>query len=339
MSNQIGLRGIAFVEFAGPSNEFFEKLFLNFGFSLFKEAGEISFFKQNDIHFFLNKKKKSFASQFSKAHGPSICSMGWLFENAEEAYKMALKRGARNAEQKDYDVPAVSGIGGSLIYFLDKKTVTNHFEKLGFKTTPACQPRPEKGFLSIDHLTNNVYKGTMGQWREFYKTVFEFNDVRTFDIQGKKTGLHSYALRSADGSFCIPINEADEKKSQINEYLEQYNGPGIQHLAFLTKDILSSLSKLEGTGIEMLDIKKDYYKTVFDRVPNVVEDKDEIQRRNVLVDGDDEGYLLQIFTKNLFGPIFIEIIQRKNHLSFGEGNFQALFDSIERDQEKRGVFS
>ena len=197
----------------------------------------------------------------------------------------------------------------------------------------------DKGFLVIDHLTNNVYKGTMKQWADFYKSVFGFTEVRYFDIRGVKTGLTSYALRSPCGTFCIPINEADEKKSQINEYLEEYNGPGVQHLAFSTDDLLASLDALAGSPVEFLDIDDDYYDEVFSRVPNVTEDHARIRAHQVLVDGDDKGYLLQIFTKNLVGPIFIELIQRHNHLSFGEGNFGALFRSIERDQAKRGVFN
>jgi 4-hydroxyphenylpyruvate dioxygenase len=194
----------------------------------------------------------------------------------------------------------------------------------------------DKGFLAIDHLTNNVPKGELATWGRFYQDVFGFTEVRYFDIRGVQTGLTSYALRSPCGRFCIPINEGTEAKSQINEYLEEYKGPGVQHLAFLTADILASLRALDGSGIETLDIDADYYASVFDRVPGVTEDRGELARRNVLVDGDAEGYLLQIFTKNLIGPIFVEIIQRKNHLSFGEGNFGALFRSIERDQAKRG---
>jgi 4-hydroxyphenylpyruvate dioxygenase len=210
------------------------------------------------------------------------------------------------------------------------------FFDLGFREIQNPIRVASKGFLAIDHLTNNVEKGTMQKWADFYKNVFGFTEVRYFDIRGAKTGLTSYALKSPDGSFCIPINEGTEAKSQINEYLEEYRGPGIQHLAFLTQDILSSLQMMEGTSISCLDIDDEYYREVFDRVPHVKENHSEIQKRNVLVDGDEEGYLLQIFTKNLIGPIFIEIIQRNNHLSFGEGNFGALFRSIERDQMKRG---
>ena len=192
--------------------------------------------------------------------------------------------------------------------------------------------------MEVDHLTNNVYKGTMEKWANFYKDIFGFTEVRYFDISGAQTALVSYALRSPDGSFCIPINEGKgNNKNQIDEYLGEYNGPGVQHLAFRSRDIVASLDAMEGTSIKTLDIIPEYYDTIFEKLPQVTEDHDRIKHHQILVDGDDEGYLLQIFTKNLFGPIFIEIIQRKNNLGFGEGNFTALFESIERDQMKRGV--
>jgi 4-hydroxyphenylpyruvate dioxygenase len=263
--------------------------------------------------------------------------MGWRVRDAKRAAEIAEERGGVLVSKKDMDVPALLGIGGSLIYLVDKYQDPRMWQSLGFVMLENPDRVSPKGFLAIDHLTNNVEKGTMLQWSAFYKDVFGFTEVRYFDIRGVKTGLTSYALRSPCGKFCIPINEATESKSQINEYLEEYKGPGIQHLAFLTDDILASLRKMEGsTKISFLDIDADYYAEVFERVPNVKEDHAEIQRRNVLVDGDDQGYLLQIFTKNLCGPIFIELIQRNNHLSFGEGNFGALFRSIERDQQKRG---
>ena len=176
----------------------------------------------------------------------------------------------------------------------------------------------------------------MAKWAKFYKEIFGFTEIRYFDIQGVKTGLTSFALKSPCGTFCIPINEGTEKKSQINEYLEEYKGPGVQHIALHTDDIINAVAKLNKMGVETLDISPDYYKSVFDRVPNVTEDKKRLEELNILVDGDESGYILQIFTKNVIGPIFFEIIQRKNHHSFGEGNFGALFESIERDQMKRG---
>ncbi len=343
--NEIGLDGIEFVEFASPNPEALHKLFLEFGFSRTMRHGKknIDFYVQNDIHFLINNEPQSFANQFSKLHGPSICSMGWRVKDAEKALAVALKRGANACEKVDLmtasgkRIPAIYGIGESLIYFIDGYNERDLYETLGFEKLAKPDLVPQKGFLAVDHLTNNVYKGTMEKWSSFYKTVFGFTEVRYFDIRGAKTGLTSYALRSPCGKFCIPINEADEAKSQINEYLDEYKGPGIQHLAFLTQDILKSLDALHGSSIQTLDIDDEYYQSIYDRVPNVTEDREKIRKYNVLIDGDSEGYLLQLFTKNLIGPIFIEIIQRKNHLSFGEGNFGALFRSIERDQMKRGV--
>ncbi len=226
-----------------------------------------------------------------------------------------------------------------MIYFVSPDEHKNGYEEFGFEPHPHPVMQAPKGFTAVDHLTNNVYNGTMGTWSDFYKNIFGFEEVRYFDIRGAKTGLTSYALRSPCGLFCIPINEAKESKSQINEYLEEYKGPGVQHLAFLTEDILTSLETLKGSKIDTLDIEDDYYKEIFTKFPHVTEDHKLIRDFNVLVDGDEKGYLLQIFTKNIIGPIFIEIIQRKNHYSFGEGNFGALFRSIERDQMKRGVLS
>lgn len=338
-SNPLSLNGIAFVEFSAANPAPLRKLFREFGFSKVARHAtkDIELFRQGEIVFLLNSEPGSFGQAFQAAHGPSISAMGWRFADPAKAHALAISRGAENASEGDYGnfaggkVPAIRGIGGSLIYFVERA------ESLDLVPLQDAELVPGKGFELIDHLTNNVYKGTMQKWTDFYKNVFGFTEVRTFDIKGKKTGLKSYALRSPCGNFCIPINEADEAKSQINEYLDEYKGPGVQHLAFLTGDLLASLRKLRGTSIQTLDISPGYYEKAFARVPNVKEDKKEIRELNVLVDGDDEGYLLQIFTKNLVGPIFIELIQRHNHLSFGEGNFQALFDSIERDQEKRGV--
>ena len=197
----------------------------------------------------------------------------------------------------------------------------------------------DKGFLAVDHLTNNVYQGTMTKWADFYKDVFGFTEVRYFDIKGVKTALISYALQSPCGTFCIPINEGKgNKDNQIDEYLSEYNGPGVQHLAFITDDLVSSLEKLDRSVIDTLHIVPEYYDEIFDRVPWVKEDKDKIREHQILVDSQSENsYLLQIFTKNLFGPIFIEMIQRVNDQGFGEGNFSTLFKSIELNQMERGV--
>lgn len=344
--NPVGLNGIEFVEFASPDPSKLHRLFVDFGFSQTDrhESGDFDLYQQNDIHMILNRKPQSHAAQFTRFHGPSIPAMGWRVKDPMQAFEVAVSRGAVPAAQSDYytregkPIPAVMGIGGSLIYFVSNQEGAAFYEKVGFLPFNDGVKSRSCGFTLIDHLTNNVEKGTMQIWADFYKNIFGFTEVRYFDIQGVKTGLQSYALRSPCGKFCIPINEANEEKSQINEYIREYHGPGIQHLAFLTDNILESLERMKGTEIETLDIDPEYYQEVFQRVPNVKEDRQKIEKEKVLVDGDEDGYLLQIFTKNLVGPIFIEIIQRNNHLSFGEGNFGALFRSIERDQEKRGVF-
>lgn len=342
--NPLGMYGLEFVEFTSPHPERLDRLFQAFGFSKLSRhrTQDVDYYRQNDIHFLLNREPGSFAERFQKLHGPSISALGIRVHDAHAAFNEAVRRGARPFVPEPgckpvIDRPAIYGIGDSLVYFVDRYGGKGWVYDVEF--VPHEQPVhvPDKGFVSIDHLTNNVHKGTLRQWGDFYTKVFGFTEVRTFDIQGKRTGLYSYALQSPCGTFCIPINEGKEDKSQIEEYLREYNGPGVQHLAFLTHDILDSLDRLQGSGIEMLDIDPDYYNTVFDRVPNVTEDRERIRCHQVLVDGDEHGYLLQIFTRNLIGPIFIEIIQRKNHRSFGEGNFGALFRSIERDQERRGV--
>ncbi len=340
-NNPLNLKGILFTEFCSTDADFMHNVFMDFGFSMTKKfkGKDVVYYNQNDIHFLLNKEKSGFSAEFTKAHGPAISSMGWKVENAEFALAEALKRGAKEAETKDFPYPAIYGIGDSLIYFIDKYEGAESIFETDFE--PLADPiiNESKGFIEIDHLTNNVYKGTMEKWANFYKNVFGFSEVRYFDIKGVKTALLSYALASPCGTFCIPINEGkDDNNNQIDEYLDIYDGPGVQHLAFRTTDLVGSCDALKGSYIETLDIIPEYYDTIFDRVPWVREDREKIRAHKILVDSQaDQTYLLQIFTKNLFGPIFIEMIQREGDRGFGEGNFQALFESIERDQEKRGV--
>jgi len=342
-SNPCGLRGLAFLELAAPDPDAIHRLLLAFGFSrtMRHVTRPVDVYEQGAIRLLLDRSRTGFAAEFTAAHGPCICAMGWESDDANAAAATAIARGAERgrgdlARADGTALPAIRGIGDSLIYFVDPRDT---WTTLGFVPLDRPDRVPSKGFTAIDHLTNNVPRGELDRWARFYADTFAFTEVRYFDIKGVKTGLHSFALRSPCGTFCIPINEGTETGSQIDEYLELYRGPGIQHLAFLTDDILGSLRALEGTPIEFLDIDEEYYRDVFDRVPNVREDRAEIARRDVLVDGDADGYLLQIFTKNLIGPIFIELIQRRNHASFGEGNFGALFRSIERDQQRRGYLS
>ena len=343
-SNPCDLEGIDFIELAGHDPDRLHRLLVAFGFSrtMHHAAREIDLYEQGDMTFLLHRGDGGFAARFADDHGPCIPAMGWRVPDADAAAQIAAARGATIVDgdlaRGSEVVPAVVGIGGSLVYLVDGWRHPQRWKRLGFERHPRPVIAASKGFRAIDHLTNNVPRGTLGRWVAFYKDIFGFSEVRYFDIRGVRTGLTSFALRSPCGTFSIPINEGTETESQIDEYLVQYRGPGIQHLAFLTDDILGSLRALDDTAIETLDIDDDYYASIFDRVPGVREDHDELRRRNVLVDGDAGGYLLQIFTRNLIGPIFIEIIQRQNHLSFGEGNFGALFRSIERDQQRRGVF-
>ena len=343
--NPTGLAGIAFVEFASGEPDALHALFLAFGFSrtMRHPARHVDVYAQGAIRFLLNRAEDGHAANFRRAHGPSIVSMGWRTRIApDDAAQVACVRGAAPGRGDhtfaEGAVPSVQGIGESLIYFVPACAPPDAvLASMGFAPLEVPDLVTDKGFRAIDHLTNNVEKGTLERWSAFYEEVFGFTEVRYFDIRGARTGLVSYALRSPCGSFCIPINEGTEAASQINEYLEAYGGPGIQHLALLTDDLLGTLAALDGArDVRFLDIEAGYYDEVFARVPDVREDRAEIARRNVLVDGDKDGYLLQIFTHNVVGPIFIELIQRNNHLSFGEGNFGALFRSIERDQERRG---
>jgi 4-hydroxyphenylpyruvate dioxygenase len=337
--NPTGMDGIACIELSAPDEAglvSLDRLCKALGFSLVQSHAteRVDLYQQHGICFLVNREPGSFAARFARLMAPASArsasgsrTRSWRSQPPSPAARHAI------TAPRPFGAPAVFGIGGSLVHFLDK----HRDFRLGFNRLERPILVPDRGFLVIDHLTNNVTKGTMGEWQRFYKEVFGFTDVRTFDIHGEKTGLHSYALRSPCGKFCIPLNEGKEDKSQIQEYLRAYRGPGIQHVALLSRDLLGSLRGLAEQGVETLDIDADYYDTVFERVPGVREDHDAIQALKVLVDGDEEGYLLQIFTREVVGPIFFEMIQRENHVSFGEGNFSALFRSIERDQERRGV--
>ncbi len=343
-TNYLNLRGIEFIEFSSKEPKKMEALFLAFGLSkvMRHKSKKIDLFKQNDIVFLLNSEPASFGTNFYDLHGPCVSSMAWRFDDATFAHSGALERGAKDANSKqDYtykesSIPSIMGIGDSVIYMVDGYKNEDFYADLGFIKHENPIEVANLGFEFVDHLTNNVENGTMEKWSNFYKDIFGFREIKYFDIKGVKTGLQSFALQSPDGSFSIPINEAKDKKSQINEYLEEYKGAGVQHIALHSADMISSVAGIQKEGIETLDIDNEYYEEVFDRVPNVSEDYKKLQDLQILIDGDEEGYLLQIFTKNIIGPIFFEIIQRKNHFAFGEGNFGALFRSIERDQQKRG---
>ena len=342
LENPLGLDGIEFVEYASPDAAALEQLFFKMGFQKIGQhkRKQVTLYRQNQINFIINGESGTFAAKFAKQHGPSICATGFRVKNAQRAFDQAVQRGARPIESKNdpasHSFPAVHGIGDSAVYFVDRYRAPVHFDDDFRYLQPERVPKG-RGLTVIDHLTNNVPKGEMQKWCDFYSKIFGFHEVRQFDIRGQQTGLTSKVMRSPCKKITIPINEPTEGKSQIQEYLDEYRGSGIQHLAMGTLDILATVSQLRESGIEFLDKPPGtYYEGIPGRVPNVKEDLKKVADQSVLVDGDNEGYLLQIFTKNLIGPIFFEIIQRRNHSGFGEGNFQALFDAIERDQKKRG---
>jgi 4-hydroxyphenylpyruvate dioxygenase len=317
-------------------------MFFKFGFQKIGQHKRkaVTLYRQNQVNFIINSEPGTFAAKFTKQHGPAICATGFRAKSAQRAFELAVQRGARPIETKhdpaSHSFPAIYGIGDSAVYFVDRYRAPVHFDDDFRYLQPELFPKG-KGLTVIDHLTNNVPKGELQKWVDFYKNIFNFHEVRHFDIKGEHTGLTSKAMRSPCKKITIPINEPTEGRSQIQEYLDEYRGSGIQHLAMLTGDIIASVKQLKDSGVEFLDRAPDtYYEAIPGRVPNVREDLNVVKDLSVLIDGDAGGYLLQIFTKNMIGPIFFEIIQRKNHSGFGDGNFQALFEAIERDQKKRG---
>lgn len=341
--NPCGIYGVDFIEYSGADASHFEKLFTKMGFSEIAKIADknIKLFRQGDINFILNCEPGTFSRTFSDEHGPCISATGFRVGDAEQAFKAAIKRGAKaydGSETSRGASPffAIYGIGNSLVYFIDKKNHDELYTKIfGLKDNSV---RPiGYGLLQVDHFTNNVPVGEMQKWCDFYEKVFNFREARYFDIKGKSTGLISKVMRSPCSQFSIPINEPSDKKSQIQEYLDEYKGSGIQHLALTTENIIPTLETIRETKLEFLNPPPNtYYTQLKERLPGVTEDLKRLEKNAILVDGDHDGYLLQIFSKNVIGPIFYEIIQRKGHDGFGNGNFQALFDAIEADQRARG---
>lgn len=340
--NPVGLDGMEFIEYVGPDAQLFHQLFKRLGMVKIAQHKnkKITLYRQNDVNFLINEEPTGFAKEFSQKHGPSICATGFRVKNSQQAFKTAVERGARpytDDSKKAYSWPTVYGIGDSLIYFVDQYGELGDMYDQDFNYLVEDLRPTGNGFLCIDHMTNNVPKGAMDETANFYINVFGFREIRFFDIKGEQTGLLSRAMRSPCEKITIPINEPTESKSQIQEYIDEYKGSGIQHVALLTEDICSSVDKSRGDMVKFLGVPETYYEVLKDRVPLITEDIKKLHNLEILADGDSEGYLLQIFTQNLIGPIFYEFIQRKNHHGFGEGNFQALFEAIERDQRRRGV--
>ncbi|OYU48291.1 MAG: 4-hydroxyphenylpyruvate dioxygenase [Rhizobiales bacterium PAR1] len=349
--NPAGTDGFEFVEFAHPNPEKLAILFQQMGFKPVARHKKkaITLYRQGDVNYILNAEPTSFAAKFVAEHGPCAPSMGWRVVDAEKAFAHAVANGAEpyTGDDKVLDVPAIKGIGGSLLYFVDQYGAKGSvYSNPDFTWLGPVDPKPEGiGFYYLDHLTNNVFRGNMDKWSNFYIELFNFRQIRFFDIAGKVSGLFSRALTSPCGRIRIPINESADDHSQIEEYLRKYKGEGIQHIAVATEDIYAATDKLADNGIRFMPAPPaTYYEQSHTRVPGHEEPLQAMMKHGILIDGEgvvgggETRILLQVFSKTVIGPIFFEFIQRKGDDGFGEGNFRALFESIEEDQIRRGVF-
>ncbi|MFT3801245.1 MAG: 4-hydroxyphenylpyruvate dioxygenase [Burkholderiaceae bacterium] len=354
--NPMGTDGFEFVEYAAPDPKALGGVFESMGFVAVARHRhkDVTLYRQGDVNFLINAEPDSFAQRFARLHGPSICAIAFRVRDAAAAYRRALELGAwgfdSHSGPMELNIPAIKGIGDSLIYFVDrwrgKDGRTNgaigdiSIYDVDFEPLPGVDPYPAgAGLRAIDHLTHNVHRGRMGEWSSFYERLFDFREIRYFDIEGKVSGVKSKAMTSPCGKIRIPINEEGTAEAgQIQEYLDQYHGEGIQHIALSTDDIYRTVRRLSQAGVQFLDTPDTYYELIDARLPGHGEDVAALRAGRILIDGGiDGGLLLQIFTKTVIGPIFFEIIQRKGDEGFGEGNFKALFESIELDQMRRGV--
>ena len=351
MMNPLNTDGFEFVEYTAPDQkgiDALKDLFDKLGFTEVAKhkSKQAWLYKQNDINFIINAEPGGQAEEFAKDHGPSVCGMAWRVEDAAHALKHSLENGAKAfpADKGVVEgVAAVFGIGESALYFVDNydnhEIYNQHFDF--YENWEAKMSEHAAGLFEIDHLTHNVFRGNMDTWAGFYERIGNFREIRYFDIEGKLTGLLSRAMTAPCGKIKIPINESHDDKSQIEEYLKEYKGEGIQHIALTSDDIYKTVKDLRSIGMDFMDTPETYYEKVNDRVEGHQEDLDALREQRILIDGAPmkDGILLQIFTQTVIGPVFFEIIQRKGNEGFGEGNFKALFESIEEDQIRRGVLS
>ncbi len=345
--NSMGLDGFEFAEFTAPDADTMAAQLEQFGFvaASTHPTRAVTRYKQGRINLLLNREAAGHAAEFRAAHGPSASGMAFRVNDAEAAYEAALARGARPAaaDRALDTVPAIEGIGGSILYLVDRHGARGSIYDAWNPVPGAAEAeaRNNVGLDLLDHLTHNVRRGQMRTWAEFYGNIFNFEEQKYFDIKGKATGLFSQAMIAPDRAIRIPLNESQDDQSQIEEFIKDYNGEGIQHLALTTEDIFATVEKLRARGVKLQDTIDTYYELVDKRVPGHGHDLARLRKNRILIDGDtgEEGLLLQIFTENMFGPIFFEIIQRKGNEGFGNGNFQALYESIELDQIRRGVIT
>ena len=342
--NPMGTDGFEFLEYATDQPGIMTELFVSFGFTAVARhrTQDKTLFRQGNINFILNAEPGSHGMVFFGQHGPCACSFGIRVEDARYAMERAVRLGYQAGPKEMGRAPSIVGIGGSLIYLVDQYGDKGSLYDDDFVFIEAIDSHPEGvGLVELDHVTHNVYRGNMNKWASFYETLFNFREIRYFDIEGKLTGLKSKAMTSPCGKVRIPINESSDDKSQIEEYLQAYQGEGIQHIAMNSIDIYASVDDIRDRGTSfMTPPPSTYYEMLSERIPWHAENVESLQKRAILMDGaptSEGGLLLQIFTETAIGPIFFELIQRKGDEGFGEGNFKALFESMERDQVRRGV--
>ncbi len=350
--NPMGLMGFEFVEFASPTPQLLEPLFERMGFTLVARhrSKDVVLYRQGDINFIVNREPRSIAAYFAAEHGPSACGLAFRVKDAHQAYNRALELGAQPIDiptgPMELRLPAVKGIGGAPLYLIDRFEDGRSIYDIDFDFIEGVDRHPAgHGLKLIDHLTHNVYRGRMGYWAAFYERLFNFREIRYFDIQGEYTGLTSKAMTAPDGKIRIPLNEESSRGAgQIEEFLMKFNGEGIQHVALLTDDLMATIDSLQLAGVPLMTAPNPvYYEMLSERLPGHGQPVPELQTRGILLDGSTANgaprLLLQIFSETLLGPVFFEFIQRKGDDGFGEGNFKALFESLERDQIRRGALA
>ena len=357
--NPMGTDGFEFIEYAAPDPKAMGELFERMGFAPVARHRHknVVLYRQGGINFIINGEPDSFAQRFARLHGPSICAIAFRVQDAKAAYERAIGLGAwgyaGSAGPGELNIPAIKGIGDSVIYLVDRWRGKNGatvgaignigFFDVDFEPLPGMEgkdalDRVGAGLTVIDHLTHNVHRGRMSEWSDFYERLFNFREIRYFDIEGQVTGIKSKAMTSPCGKIRIPINEeGNDRPGQIQEYLDRYHGEGIQHIALSSTNLHETVDQLRAQGVKLLDTPDTYYELVDRRIPGHGESVAELQSRKILIDGRPNDLLLQIFSENQLGPIFFEFIQRKGNEGFGEGNFKALFESLELDQMRRGV--
>jgi 4-hydroxyphenylpyruvate dioxygenase len=343
----MGTDGFEFVEYTAPDPAALAGVFERMGFAAVARhrSKRVTLYRQGDVNFIVNAEPESFAQSFARLHGPSICAIAFRVKDGAAAQRRAIELGAKPVAGRigpmELNIPAIEGIGGSLIYLVDRYGPRGTIYDVDFVPLDRVEQNPQGvGLTAIDHLTHNVHQGRMDAWAGFYERLFNFRQTRYFDIEGKLTGIRSRAMTSPDGKIRIPINESGGhpgRVDQIEEYLQAYHGEGIQHIALATRDIYRTVETLCAKGVAFLDTPDTYYGLVDKRLPGHGEDLARLSRDKILIDGGKDGLLLQIFTETVIGPVFYEIIERKGDDGFGEGNFKALFESIELDQMQRGI--